>query len=497
MMMKKFVADSYYEAFLKAQSELGSEMIVITSRTFPQSSWAGLYKQEMVEITAAVPRSAPGKPQKAAPTRPEPTEEILPPPQPVAPSQSKPSPEAILPPHPVSKPTPQEYGPSLRPQRFTQARVQSMRPVHGLRSNQEGEAAPQSQRFQDDAKNAQRIQALLGDILSQRAKGPKKSESEVSPPPPPPPPPAFDAPVDRASIQALEARMAEILDMVKKMQEFSGKALATPNPSVPEGLFHLRKLFSGIELPAEILEGLLEILGRSLPPQVLKNPAETEEGTARWLREHLRFSPPIEFHPQSTGPKIFILIGPTGVGKTTTIAKLAASFALDLEERKKVALFTLDTFRIGAPAQLMQYAQIIEAEMEIIFEPDDIPQVLQRHISKDVILVDTAGRCQKNVCDLDELKRFLKYFPGASKYLVLSATTKFSDLWESIRKFGEIGFDELIFTKIDETNSIGPLLGVLLQSKLPLAFLTHGQSVPDDFKPADPGFFLGRIFPKT
>jgi flagellar biosynthesis protein FlhF len=197
---------------------------------------------------------------------------------------------------------------------------------------------------------------------------------------------------------------------------------------------------------------------------------------------------------RSRRPSTLILLGPTGVGKTTTIAKLAANYAFNLENRKKVALFTLDTYRIGAPAQLHQYAEIIEAKLEVLFESGDIVEARKRHVEKDVILVDTAGRCQKNADELRELKDLLSHFPDSKRYLVLSATTKFSDMQENVKRFGEVGFDQLIFTKVDETNSLGPLIALLYSSQKPLAYLTNGQNVPADFLEGSVSFFLDKIF---
>ncbi|MFZ5949881.1 MAG: AAA family ATPase, partial [Candidatus Rifleibacteriota bacterium] len=259
------------------------------------------------------------------------------------------------------------------------------------------------------------------------------------------------------------------------------------------GLFQIKKKLLQIETPLEIVDQLVFELRDELPQNVLQRPEQALQYTSRWLEKRLKFSSDPVFNEK--GPKVIALIGPTGVGKTTTIAKIAASYGLNFKNRLSIALFTLDTYRIGATDQLRQYAQVIGVEMEILYSPEDIEAAISRHQDKDLIIVDTAGRCQKDAKELRELRKFLDQLPSTDKYLVLSATAKFTDMLETVQCFDRVGFEHLIFTKTDETNTIGPLLALMVKARKSLAYITNGQNVPEDFRKADFTFFDKRLFP--
>ena len=175
-------------------------------------------------------------------------------------------------------------------------------------------------------------------------------------------------------------------------------------------------------------------------------------------------------------------IGTTGVGKTTTLAKIAAHFVL--EQNLKGALITADTYRISAVEQLKKYAEILGLPVEVVYSAADLRKAITRHRSKDFVLVDTAGRSQYNEFQMDELKELLMAHPRMEKHLVVSATTKEQDAAEIIDRFSVCAPNRIIFTKTDETRSIGMVLNLLAQRELPLSFLSNGQSVPDDIIPA-------------
>lgn len=188
--------------------------------------------------------------------------------------------------------------------------------------------------------------------------------------------------------------------------------------------------------------------------------------------------------------RVVALIGPTGVGKTTTIAKLAANFSL--MERKRVAMVTVDTYRIAAVEQLKTYAEIIGVPLEVVFNPDDLQGAIRKFANKDVIFVDTAGRSPHNETQLAELKRFLDSAEPDEIILVLSATTRMEDLMEAYRKFNVTRIDKVIFTKLDETSRYGPILSVMHKTRSPISYITNGQNVPDDIEIPDE-FRLARM----
>lgn len=197
---------------------------------------------------------------------------------------------------------------------------------------------------------------------------------------------------------------------------------------------------------------------------------------------------PIDLTPGQL--KAVALIGPTGVGKTTTIAKLAAHFAL--VEKKKVALLTMDTYRIAAVEQLKIYSQILDIPVGVAYSQAEVAPVLAQYADYDLLLIDTAGRSQKNIMQVGELKSLLEAV-GCETHLVLSSQTKEQDMLESIQRFAAARVDRLIFSKLDETDSYGTLLNVAYRTGLPLSYLTTGQKVPEDLELADGGKLAGLL----
>lgn len=184
------------------------------------------------------------------------------------------------------------------------------------------------------------------------------------------------------------------------------------------------------------------------------------------------------------GRKIVAFFGPTGVGKTTTIAKLAANFAV--QGGYRVALVTADTYRISAVEQLKTYSDIMGIPIHVVYDSHELKKVLDSNPSKQLIIIDTAGRSPHNNDQLDELKDLLQVDDTIEKYLVLSATTKYKDALDIVKKFSVCSPHKVIFTKIDETRNIGTIVNLLYQSPMSLSYVTTGQNVPDDIELVNP-----------
>ncbi len=195
---------------------------------------------------------------------------------------------------------------------------------------------------------------------------------------------------------------------------------------------------------------------------------------------------PIQFDKEDKKPKIIFFVGPTGVGKTTTIAKLSSK--LMLEEKKKIAIFTADTYRIAAVEQIKTYANILSIPVEVVYEAKDLEGIFHKYKDFDYILVDTAGRSHKNKEQFQDLKILYAAFEDYSQltYLVLSATTKYKDLMNITSLYSDIGEYSLIFTKLDETDAIGNILNIKLDTGMPLSYVSYGQNVPDDIEVMNP-----------
>ncbi len=181
--------------------------------------------------------------------------------------------------------------------------------------------------------------------------------------------------------------------------------------------------------------------------------------------------------------RVHCLVGPTGVGKTTTIAKLAANYSLLAQ--KRVALVTVDTYRIAAVDQLKTYAEIIGTPVDVAFTPAELKAAIDRRSDYDLILVDTAGRSQKNKMQMAELRAFLDVIDDPLVHLVISGTTRTRDMIDIVERFGQFPITHLIVTKLDETSCYGILYNLCRLTGLPLSYVTNGQSVPDDIEVAE------------
>lgn len=257
-----------------------------------------------------------------------------------------------------------------------------------------------------------------------------------------------------------------------------------------------KELFShGIEKKVEVktenkFSGIIEQMKRNdideaIIPEIIeyvkqKNYSENEY--VHGIREY--FIENIECYEDADKRKVIMLVGPTGVGKTTSCAKIAAN---KWKSEKQIAFITADTYRLEAISQLKGYANILKVSVEVINKPDELMPAIEKYGNKDYIIMDTAGRSPRNKPQMDDLKEFVKKTRNADidVYLVLSATSKLEVLYDIIDNFKYIGFSSFIFTKIDETTSIGAVLSIYKKYGIPISYITTGQKVPDDIELAD------------
>lgn len=201
----------------------------------------------------------------------------------------------------------------------------------------------------------------------------------------------------------------------------------------------------------------------------------------------LKFGRAEGVQPAEKGPKTLFFIGPTGVGKTTTIAKIASYYCV--EEKKKVALLTADTYRIAAAEQLRTYANILEVPFRVIYSEEEVKNAIQDFRDYDYIFIDTAGHSHRNDELLEKAGQLLNAAREVSEcqaFLVISATTKYKDLMKIATNYRQITDYQLIFTKLDETAALGNLMNLRMFTGVPIAYVTCGQNVPDDIEQFNP-----------
>lgn len=183
--------------------------------------------------------------------------------------------------------------------------------------------------------------------------------------------------------------------------------------------------------------------------------------------------------------KYISFVGTTGVGKTTTLAKLAANFAF--QQGKRTAIITLDTYRLGAVEQMRTYTEITGIPMEVVYNLTEMKQAVEKFRDFDIVLIDTAGRSAKNFLHIAETAQYTNYVSDGVVFLVVSATTKMRDIHTIAQSFQRIRYNGIILTKLDETDSYGVVLNICRLTSLPITYVTTGQNVPDDIEAVDAG----------
>ncbi len=227
----------------------------------------------------------------------------------------------------------------------------------------------------------------------------------------------------------------------------------------------------------ELIRKILDTLA-TLPVEGSNQTIKSRLGET--LSRLIKFAGTLKLRKNS--PRIIALVGPTGVGKTTTTAKLAAMYALN--RGNKVALITMDIFRVGAVEQLKTYSRIMGIPLEVASTPKELEKAVEKHSACDLIFIDTAGRSHKDKEKLDEMKNFLENKIPIEVYLCLSATTKDRELEEILARFSIFQVSKVVFTKIDESESLGNMVNLLMKDNLQIAYFTTGQRVPEDIEVA-------------
>ena len=280
-----------------------------------------------------------------------------------------------------------------------------------------------------------------------------------------------------------QAAIARQLTSIQKMVEKLSRGGGPGGEDVPSELFQLYTELIDAEVDEDLARDWICRLKQDCPSERLGLPAVVRQRLSLMVEGELRCAPPISAQPGRR--KVVALVGPTGVGKTTTIAKLAANFRL--RDGIKMGLVTVDTYRIAAVEQLRTYAEIIDLPMKVVTGPREMRRALDELSGLDLVLIDTAGRSPRDELKIQELKSLLAEARVDEVHLVLSLVASPRSLEATASQFAAAGATAMILTKLDEAVGMGAIMSVARRVPLPISYLTTGQDVPDDIEHAQPG----------
>ncbi|MFN0010166.1 MAG: flagellar biosynthesis protein FlhF [Phycisphaerales bacterium] len=437
--LKTYQAPTMAEALTSVKRELGKDAVILHTRSFKVGGVLGLFRRNMVEITASVGVGImnPGDLRRAARAAETPASST---------AEAKPTAvSASAPPRPPSA-LARAYG------------LTTPAPSPSLRAASATRADPQAERSarEEIARENQHVSGGLSADLKQELAAIRTMVGQV--------------------LQSSSARAGE----------HGGAGLGAPGIAMPDALLKFYLQLIQNDVAREIADQVVSDIRDELTPGELR-----DEGVVRasFLR-HVETLIPVDEgltppRPAPDGrPLTIALVGPTGVGKTTTLAKLAAAYRL--RHARKIGLITADTFRIAAVDQLRTYANIIGVPLEVVGSPDEMALACERFAGMDAILIDTAGRSPTDTQSLEELAAFLAAARPHRTHLVLASVANEPTLVRTIERFSPLKPTGMIFTKLDEAASVGVLLSVIRRVDAKLSFVTTGQGVPDDIEPGRP-----------
>ncbi|MBD3390423.1 MAG: flagellar biosynthesis protein FlhF [Chitinivibrionales bacterium] len=309
-------------------------------------------------------------------------------------------------------------------------------------------------------------------------------------PKPSPAMPSYTAPRREAEPATDRFRLLELREDIREVKDLVKSILETGESAAAGGFAGSWAVMYKRLVDAEIKPETAETLVTSIKNSKEIPDAEVEKKFVTVLGKHFPTSGPLK--RKETGPLVVAFVGPTGSGKTTTLAKLATHCCVD--KKLAVSIITADTYRIAAIEQIRTFADIINIGLQVVFSPDEVPAALAACENDDIVFVDTAGRSQKHAAHMKELEDFCAALRPDETHLVLSATTKDSDLADTMRRYDRCGISRLLFTKLDETSRLGNVFNAVYRSGIPVSYFTAGQGVPDDIELARPGRFVQRLW---
>lgn len=283
----------------------------------------------------------------------------------------------------------------------------------------------------------------------------------------------------KAVLDEMKSLKSQLDKLPEKMQSPEVVIAKQEHPS----LVRLQALLEDNEFSPPYVRMVMDRVRREFSLESLENFDLLEQSVVSWIAESIQ----VHEEKKTSRPRIFILVGPTGVGKTTTIAKLAAVYGLGFngQDKLKLSMITIDNYRIGAKMQIESYGEIMGIPVTCVETFEALHQRIELDREVDMILVDTIGKSPKDFLRLAEMRQLLEACGQSSEvHLAVSATTKTKDIREIFQQFEPFGYQSVVVTKLDETSVVGNLLSLLWERGRPVSFITDGQSVPQDIQRA-------------
>jgi flagellar biosynthesis protein FlhF len=287
--------------------------------------------------------------------------------------------------------------------------------------------------------------------------------------------------INNNQLNDIKSELSQLNDKIKLIQNMFWEEKGPNTTLIPPEFSEIYRIAKQSGMNQEHLDLIMKLSTQHMPFKM----RQSSETVKRYFKALLRKMIPIRTETIIKPPnkKIIMLVGSTGVGKTTTIAKLAARFALKSELDYKVGLIVLDTYKIGAVEQLTQYARMMKVQIETVVSPIDFLDKLERMRTNDYVLIDTMGSSPYDIQKIDTIREFLN--TGNNLYeievmLVLSSSLKYEDLKESYNSFSKLNIDTIMFTKLDETKGFGNIFSLIHDVQKPISYFSIGQEVPED-----------------
>lgn len=293
-------------------------------------------------------------------------------------------------------------------------------------------------------------------------------------------------------LKKIKDEIEKLGDKVKLIQNmFWNEKSPKGSLSIPPEFAEIYRLAQQSGMNQEHLDEIMQLTLEHMPSKMREN----SETVKRYFQVLLRKMIPVrlETAPKSGSKKVVMLVGPTGVGKTTSIAKLAARYSYYLEKKYKVGLVVLDTYRIGAVEQLMQYARMMKLGIETVVDPPEFSTALNSLQYSDYILIDTMGSSPYDKGKIEKIYECLR--SNSTDYsvdviLVLPSSIKYEDLKSTYDNFAPLGIDTMMFTKLDETRGFGNIFSLVYETKVPISYFSIGQEVPEDLVVSSSDFLI-------